>query len=380
MRPARRSCCSIPLPRDSRGPRRLRRDHLCRRDERRRGRSSRRRDPELPSPTRPPVADACQRRSRPSAWSTTRPHPPAGPRRRVREQRRAGAIYRIRPDGFCDPLWETGDWPYDLLIEPEEACWSVPAPTARSSASPAIRHGRRSSPEPPPGRSPRSCANLRDAIVGATSNPGKLVALGADVAKRGTYESDVRDAGTTGKLGCHSMARGREAWPGPDLHAQRQHRHAGRNVERVVGALHQCRRRADEQPDRALSPVACGPQRRGGGSPSLTSVTAAYLPRNLRPEVISITVHPSGTVFQRPFSTGELEIAGYEDNTSDNRPLTQSLPAGRLRILRRPPGARAAHLPEGAADDRLEGGGRQRRPAAVRRACTGAKVRRRGRC
>ena len=62
------------------------------------------------------------------------------------------------------------------------------------------------------------------------------------------------------------------------------------------------------------------------GSPSLTSVTAAYLPRNLRPEVVSITVHPAGTVFQRPFSTGELEIAGFEDNTSDNRPLTQSSP------------------------------------------------------
>ena len=62
-------------------------------------------------------------------------------------------------------------------------------------------------------------------------------------------------------------------------------------------------------------------------SPSLTSVTAAYLPRNLRPEVLSITVHPAGTVFQRPFSTGELEIAGYEDNTSDNRPLSQSPPA-----------------------------------------------------
>ena len=62
------------------------------------------------------------------------------------------------------------------------------------------------------------------------------------------------------------------------------------------------------------------------GSPSLTSVTAAYLPRNLRPEVVSITVHPAGTVFQRPFSTGELEIAGFEDNTSDNRQLTESPP------------------------------------------------------
>jgi hypothetical protein len=55
-------------------------------------------------------------------------------------------------------------------------------------------------------------------------------------------------------------------------------------------------------------------------SPVLTSVTAAYLPRNLRPAISSITVHPPGTVFQRPFSTGEPEIAGYPDNTADGRP------------------------------------------------------------
>jgi hypothetical protein len=55
----------------------------------------------------------------------------------------------------------------------------------------------------------------------------------------------------------------------------------------------------------------------------LTSVTAAYLPRNLRPVVTSITVHPPGTVFQRPFSTGELEIAGFEENTSDGRSQQQ---------------------------------------------------------
>jgi hypothetical protein len=53
-------------------------------------------------------------------------------------------------------------------------------------------------------------------------------------------------------------------------------------------------------------------------------VTAAYLPRNLRPEVTAITVHPPGTVFQRPFSTGEMEIAGFEDNTSDGRQPVQT--------------------------------------------------------
>jgi hypothetical protein len=62
----------------------------------------------------------------------------------------------------------------------------------------------------------------------------------------------------------------------------------------------------------------------GTPGPVLTSVTTAYLPRNLRPAVTSITVHPPGAVFQRPFSTGEMEIAGFEDNTSDGRPQAQS--------------------------------------------------------
>jgi hypothetical protein len=45
--------------------------------------------------------------------------------------------------------------------------------------------------------------------------------------------------------------------------------------------------------------------------------------------VESITVHPPGTVFQRPFSTGELEIAGFEENTSDGRgPQQQSQSGG----------------------------------------------------
>jgi hypothetical protein len=51
---------------------------------------------------------------------------------------------------------------------------------------------------------------------------------------------------------------------------------------------------------------------------------AAYLPRNIRPRVTSITIHPPGTVFQRPFPTGEPEIAGFEGETPDRRAATQS--------------------------------------------------------
>jgi hypothetical protein len=54
-------------------------------------------------------------------------------------------------------------------------------------------------------------------------------------------------------------------------------------------------------------------------SPTLTSLSSAYLPRNIRPQVVSITVHPPGVVFQKPFSSGETEIAGLDDEAQDRR-------------------------------------------------------------
>ena len=59
-------------------------------------------------------------------------------------------------------------------------------------------------------------------------------------------------------------------------------------------------------------------------TPILTSVTAAYLQRNLRPEVQAITVHPPGIVFQKPFSTGDPELAGFENQTTPERKLTNA--------------------------------------------------------
>jgi hypothetical protein len=58
-------------------------------------------------------------------------------------------------------------------------------------------------------------------------------------------------------------------------------------------------------------------------APLLTSLSAAYLPRNARPRVTSITVHTPGTVYQRPFPTGEPEIAGFDGDTPDRRAAAQ---------------------------------------------------------
>ena len=161
-------------------------------------------------------------------------------------------------------------------------------------------------------------------IVGAASNPGKLFALSPTAARRGTYESDVRDAGTVASWGAIRWRA--SATPGrspssraPGIRRRRTRPGArGRNRTPTPAA----------SPSRARTHGTCSGApcltTTGTQGPVLTSVTTAYLPRNLRPEVSSITVHPPGTVFQRPFSTGEMEIAGFEDNSPDGRPPAQA--------------------------------------------------------
>jgi hypothetical protein len=161
-------------------------------------------------------------------------------------------------------------------------------------------------------------------IVGATSNPGKVFALSSSPGKRGTYESDVRDAGTVASWGAIRWRfTGR---PGQVQIVTRSGNTA--TPDETWSPWSKPHTLAEGEPigspnARYLQWKATITSESGEG-PVLTSVTAAYLPRNLRPEVTSITVHPPGAVFQRPFSTGEMEIAGFEDNTSDGRQPTQT--------------------------------------------------------
>src|SRR5262249_30720161 len=60
---------------------------------------------------------------------------------------------------------------------------------------------------------------------------------------------------------------------------------------------------------------------RQAAAPALASVSAAYLQRKLRPQERSITVQPPGIVRQKPFSTGDPELAGFEDQSTPDRKL-----------------------------------------------------------
>lgn len=231
-----------------------------------------------------------------------------------------GAIYRVRPDGLWDLMWDSGeDAPFDLVVEPsgsllvgtgtEGKIFRVVGEPARVTL--LARAGAR-----------QVTALWRDPsgrILGAASNPGKLFALAPSPATRGTYDSDVRDAGTVASWG---VIRWRAALNGGRVEVFTRSGNTA-TPDETWSAWSPAYTNADGQ--QIESPNARYIQWRAvlssssGAGPILTSVTTAYLPRNLRPEVTAITVHPAGTVFQRPFSTGEMEIAGFEDNTSDGR-------------------------------------------------------------
>jgi hypothetical protein len=240
---------------------------------------------------------------------------PRAPRRSGR-----GMIYRIRPDGLWDAMWDSGeDAPYDLVIEPSGSLLvgtGTEGKIFRVSGDPAratllARTTAR-----------QVTALLRESsgrIVGVGSNPGKLFAISPSSARRGTYDSDVRDAGTVASWG---VIRWRATAAAGEVTISTRTGNTATPDDTWSTWSKSYSNPAGEQ---IASPNARYLQWRavlaanGTQLPVLTSVTTAYLPRNLRPEISSITVHPAGTVFQRPFSTGELEIAGFEDNTSDGR-------------------------------------------------------------
>jgi hypothetical protein len=240
-----------------------------------------------------------------------------------------GAVYRITPDGQWDTVWESSDdSPYDLALD---ADGGVLIGTGNKGKIFRVVG------DPPRvtlvGRAPAQQVTqfLQVAsgdILYATSNPGKLFRLSAARAERGTYESDVRDAQTVATWGAISW---RAVVPPGARVELRTRTGNSQTPDDTWSPWSEPYRDADGQ--QVQSPKARYLQWQAtlvgkAASPILTSVTAAYLQRNLRPRVTSITVYPPGIVFQKPYSTGEAEIAGFDDGWPDTRPSPATLAAG----------------------------------------------------
>src|SRR5262249_48817601 len=185
--------------------------------------------------------------------------------------------------------------------------------------------------------------DLRGRLYYTTANPGKLFRFASERASRGTYESEPRDAQTITTWGTLS-------WRGSAGAADR--------IELFT------RSGNTETPDDTWSPWSpaygnpegspiASPKARylqwravlsgKADGPVLTSVTAGYLQRNLRPQVHSITVYPPGIVFQKPFTSREPELAGFEDQTTPDRKLAAAAMSAQQGSGSPPLGRRTYH-------------------------------------
>jgi hypothetical protein len=230
---------------------------------------------------------------------------------------RSSTVYRVNAAGVWDPVWETTDAIYDLAVVDDRTVLAATGPegrlyqlttdgTALLLASVDARQITRL---------------LRDGTrtLALSANPGRLLALNGAVppAAAATYASPVRDAknlaqwGTiqwegTGTVTMQTRSGNTEApddsWsPWSPAYTQA----SGQAIQSPTARFLQWR---------ATFPAAAP-----AGAAVLTSVTVAYLPRNTRPAVTEVTMHPPGVVFQRPFSSDEGAIAGLDDAVADSR-------------------------------------------------------------
>ena len=223
-----------------------------------------------------------------------------------------GAVYRIAPDGIWDVVWRSAsDTPYDAAVDAEGAVIvgtgpdgkiyrvaGLPRTTVlltRAAARQVTRFA-----DGPDGR-----------LYYATANPGAVHRLDANRAGRGHYLSEVHDARTLATWG---TIRWRADTPGGS--SVRLRTRSGNTA--VPGETWS--RWSEPYADPAGAAIS-SPRARylqwkaelqgAGATPALFSVTAAYLPRNLAPEVTRVTVHPPGRVNLRAFPT-DPPIAGLD--------------------------------------------------------------------
>lgn len=232
----------------------------------------------------------------------------------------SGAVFRVQPDGLWDEMWAPReDAPYDLAIENDGSLLVATGTRGklfRLMGDPvnAVLVSR------VPAQQATMLLRANDRTYVTTANPGLLMAISTTRATRGTYESDVKDARLVSTWGVITWRASAPAGTKVEVFSRSGNT---RTPDEAWSEWSGPYSNADGSP--ITSPKARYFQWRAvltgtaAASPTLTSVSSAYLPRNIRPQVASITVHPPGVVFQKPFSSGETEIAGLDDDAQDRR-------------------------------------------------------------
>lgn len=233
---------------------------------------------------------------------------------------RRSIVYRIEASGTWEAIWETPDIVYDVAASSDGGVIAATGPEGRLYRIQSNREvflltgvdARQVTRFAP------SALKDGNPSAFATANPGRIVAIAESAYHSpATYVSAVRDTKSVatwgmirwesgGSLVLHTRSGNTERpddswseWAGP------YSRKDGEAIKSPAARFLQWKAVLTEPPAPPL--------------PRLTSVTVAYLGRNARPVVTSVTVHPPGVVFQRPFASEDGAIAGLDELTADAR-------------------------------------------------------------
>lgn len=234
---------------------------------------------------------------------------------------RRSVIFRIPTTGLPEPLWETTDVVYDVAAADAGSVLAATGPdghifSIRANGTDMLINGVDA-------KQVTRIARAGDRTLLATANPGRVQMIGAALASPGVFLSAPRDAKTgarwgsirweaTGPVTLYTRTGNTDRpddswsdWSAPYTVA------SGAAIQSPAARYLQWK--AVFTPGAASTPAA------------LTSVSVGYLPANARPVVTSITVHPAGAVFQKPFSD-DGAIAGLDDASAQQRRAAQGEP------------------------------------------------------
>jgi WD40 repeat protein len=261
----------------------------------------------------PPVLEPGTPTGQPAPIQTPSPQPTPRMPDATRSGPIKGALLRVLPSGDVDMIWSSpDDMPHALALTPEGAMvgtgnkgklyhvrddrtWAMVGTFAAEQVTALVR-----------------LADGRTAL--ASSNPGRLHTLESGAGETGNFVSKVKDAETAASWG---RIRWEAMLPaGTKLEIITRSGNTG-TPDDTWSAWSNAYTRGEGEAVRSekarflqLKVVLTG---KTGATPVLDAVSTAFLQRNLRPQVSTITVHPAGEVFQKPLSLGgEMEILGLD--------------------------------------------------------------------
>jgi WD40 repeat protein len=251
------------------------------------------------------------------------PTPATAPMAKAPEPARSGptkgAVLRLLASGEVDTLWTSSDETPHALASSKDGLWMG---TGNKGHVYRLRDDRSwAMVATLPAEQVTALARDGDAIVASTSNPGRLHALDARLAASGTFVSKVKDTETVSTWG-------RVRWDatvpaGTRVEVQTRSGNTGSPDATWTDWSAAYTRSAGDPvaSERArflqVKVTLHGP---ATATPVLEAVQTAYLQRNLRPQMQTVTVHPPGEVFQKPLSlTGEVEVLGLDPGALPDR-------------------------------------------------------------